>query len=153
VVAESFNETFSVGRPVEEAWDVLVDVARVSGWVSVVDDVTEHEHLSRYSAVLEDRLGPFKLKADLDVEVTSVEAPSKIVIRADGEDRQVGSRITIGATLALEEVEGGCRVMIEGQYEVTGRIATMGASTIRHKADAILEEFMEAAKRDLGDVA
>ena len=150
MVAEVFKESFSVGRPVAECWDVLVDVARVSGWVSVVGDVTEHEHLSRYTAVLEDRLGPFKLGADLEVEVTSVDEPSSIVIRADGEDRAGVARITMGATLGLEKADAGCRVDIEGQYEVTGRLATMGASVIRKKAATILEEFIEAAKRDLG---
>jgi len=150
VVAEDFRESFSVDRPVAECWDVLVDVARVSGWVSVVGEVTEHEHLSRYSAVLEDRLGPFKLRADLEVEVVSINEPSSIVIRADGEDRAGVARITMGATLALEEIDAGCRVSIEGQYEVTGRLATMGASVIRKKAETILEEFVEAAKRDLG---
>ena len=40
-------------------------------------------------------------------------------MRADGEDRQVGSRITVDATLGLEPMESnGCMVTIEGQYEV-----------------------------------
>ena len=149
MAAEDFAQSFSVARSDVECWDVLVDVARVSSWVSVVGEVTCHEHLSRYTTVLEDRMGPFKLRADLEVAVTSLTEHSRITIRADGEDRQVGSRITVDATLALEPTQSGCNVNIEGRYEVTGRIATMGASTIRQKGDKILREFMEAAKRDL----
>jgi carbon monoxide dehydrogenase subunit G len=128
---------------------VLIDVPRVSEWVSVVGDVAEHEALARYTAVLEDRLGPFKLRADLDVVVTDIVEPQRITIKADGEDRQVGSRITVDATLGLDAIEGGTEVVINGTYEVTGRVATMGASTIRQKASKILDEFISAAQQDL----
>ena len=151
MVAEAFDESFPISRSSSEGWEILIDVERVSGWVSIVRDVTEHQHLSHYSAVLEDRMGPFKLRADLEVTVTSVVEGSRITVRADGEDRQVGSRITVDATLGLEPMESnGCMVTIEGQYEVTGRVATMGASTIRQKADKVLAEFVESAKRELG---
>lgn len=149
MVAQEFAKSFVVTRPDTECWDVLVDAQRVASWVAVVDDVVEHERLSRYSAVLEDRLGPFKLKADLDISVTDLKEGSSITVRGDGEDRQLGSRIIIDATLALEPLDSGCTVTISGQYEVTGRVATMGASTIRQKADKILDEFTNAAIRDL----
>jgi len=149
LASQEFSQLFSVARSSDDCWNVLIDVARVSSWVSVVGEVTEHEHLARYSTVLEDRLGPFKLRADLEVLVTAFSEHEFVTIRADGEDRQVGSRITVDATLALAPTDAGCEVRIEGRYEVTGRVATMGASTIRQKADKILSEFMQAATRDL----
>ena len=149
MASQDFTQTFSVGRSAAECWAVLTDVSRVATWVSVVGSVTEHERLSRYSTLLEDRMGPFRLRADLDVTVPSHVEHASIVVRADGEDRQVGSRITVDATLALHPQETGCLVDIAGRYEVTGRVATMGAATIRKKADTILAEFMEAAQRDL----
>ncbi len=149
MVAENFSETFTVGRPSDECWEALTDVSRIAGWVSVVGDVIEQEHLSRYTAVLEDRLGPFRMKADLDVVVTAFDLHDSISIRADGEDRQIGSRITVDATLRLEPSDPGCVVKIDGRYEVTGRVATMGSSTIRQKAQKMLGEFTQAARRDL----
>ena len=150
MVAEQFDRSFAAPRSAAECWGILVDVPRISGWVSVIGETTEHEPLSRYSAVLEDRMGPIKLRADLDVNVTSMEEGSRISIRADGEDRQVGSRIVVDATLALDPTSDGCTINIDGSYEVTGRVATMGASTIRQKANKILDEFTQAAGRDLG---
>lgn len=149
MASQEFSQTFSVNRSTSECWDVLIDVARVSSWVSVVGEVSEHEHLARYTTVLEDRLGPFRLRADLEVLVTALSEHEFLTLRADGEDRQVGSRITVDATLALTPTDEGCVVTVDGRYEVTGRVATMGASTIRQKADNILDEFMEAATRDL----
>ena len=149
MVAEQFDRSFSVGRPPSDCWDALIDVSRIAGWVSVVGDTTEHAPLAHYTAVLEDRMGPIRLRADLDVTVTSMQPGTQISIHADGEDRQVGSRIVVDATLALSPADRGCAVDITGRYEVTGRVATMGASTIRQKADKILAEFTDAAQRDL----
>ena len=94
-------------------------------------------------------MGPFKLRADLEVLVKQLDEGSSITVSADGEDRQVGSRIQVDATLALEPVDSGTNISIDGRYEVTGRVATMGASTIRAKAKKILGEFTAAAQRDL----
>ena len=82
--------------------------------------------------------------------MTDLQPQKSITIRADGEDRQIGSRITVDATLSIEPSGEGCLVDIEGNYEVTGRVATMGSSTIRQKAKKLLEEFAAAAHLDLG---
>ena len=150
MVAEKFKETLTVGSTPEECWSILTDVDRIAEWVSVVGSVTEIEHLAKYSAVLEDRLGPFSMKADLEVVVTDLQPQKSISIRADGEDRQIGSRITVDATLAIVQTDAGCQVEIQGNYEVTGRAATMGSSTIRQKAKKLLGEFTTAAHLDLG---
>lgn len=36
-----------------------------------------------------------------------------------------------------------------GTYEVTGRVATLGAGAIRKKGDRVLEGFFENAEREL----
>ena len=149
MVAEAFSETFIVTKTDRECWDILVDVPRISGWVPLVGAVTEHEPLKRYTAVLEDRMGPFRLRADLDVIVTQMIEPASITIRADGEDRQVGSRITVDATLGLSSSTHGCTIDIDGSYEVTGRVATMGSAAIRQKAEAAIQAFVDSARAEL----
>ncbi len=144
-----FRRSISVPAPPSVVWDVLTDIGRVVGWVSVLGDVREFEHLARYGAILEDRLGPFKLAADLDVEVVEVAAPSRLRLVADGEDRQVASRIRIEAALELEAAPTGTHIDVRGHYEVTGRVATLGASMIRSKGDTILDEFFASAEEEL----
>lgn len=136
-----FDRTLQVMAPADSVWDVITDVPLVASWVTVVDDVREHERLARYDAVLADRVGPFKLSADLDVDVTGVDAPSAIQVRAEGEDRQVASRIQIEATVSLTTTDAGTAIHVAGKYEVTGRVATLGSSMIRAKGEKILDEF------------
>lgn len=145
-----FARDIEVTAPPEACWPVLVDARKVGGWVSIVGDVEEIEPLARYRTVLVDRFGPFKLKADVDVEVTDLEEGKRVRFRAHGSDRQVNSTIDVDAELRLEPLDGGTRVAVSGRYSVIGTVATMGAGTIQKKAETILEEFFGAAAAELG---
>jgi uncharacterized protein len=149
MASADFTRTLHVPADPAACWMVLTDVGRVAGWVSILGAVKELEPLVSYTAVLEDRLGPFRLRADLAVEVTELRQPERITLRARGEDRQVASRIAVDATLRLAPAKTGTTVEVAGRYEVTGRVATLGASTIRPKASKVLDEFFAAAEREL----
>lgn len=136
-----FSRRVTVPASPETAWTTVTDVDRVAGWVTVVGSVREIQHLARYSAVLADRLGPFTLSADLDVVVTDLEEMCSIAFLADGEDRQVASRIKIEAELSISPMSEGCEIGVAGRYEVTGRVANLGSSMIRAKGEKILDEF------------
>jgi uncharacterized protein len=149
--ATNFERVFTVAATPADCWPVLTDVHRLVSWVTVIDNVEEISHLEKYSAVLMDRLGPFKLKADLDVKVSEVAEPERIRVQASGEDRQISSRITIDAAVALVAVEsGGTQVSVTGTYEIGGKVATLGAGMVRQKATKILDEFSKRATEDLG---
>jgi carbon monoxide dehydrogenase subunit G len=107
------------------------------------------EGADRYTAVLQDKLGPFRLRADLRIEVLERSPGRSIRARAEGEDRQIGSRLIIEVALALTEDAGASVLMVDGSYEVTGRPATLGAGSIRKKAGKVLAEFFASAERAL----
>ncbi len=146
-----FRRELTVLASPEQSWKTLTDVPLLVGWVNIVEDAVEIEPLGRYSAVLMDRLGPFKLRADLDIVVTNLDPGRSITFRASGEDRQVGSRLVIEATMeiAARQPEGSL-ARFTGMYEVTGRVASMGSGTINKKADKIMAEFFDAAEAALG---
>jgi carbon monoxide dehydrogenase subunit G len=155
VPSAQFDRTIEVSADAANCWKILTDVGRVAGWVSIVGAVDERERLRSYGALLEDRMGPFRLRADLDIQVRDVVEGRSISLRAEGEDRQVASRIAVDATLRIDDRSGaqgareGATVSVEGTYEVTGKIATLGASMIRSKAGKLLDEFFSAAEREL----
>lgn len=144
--AVTFQRTIVVPASPEAVWEGLTDVHQVAGWVTVVGEVTEISRLERYETVLADRLGPFRLAADLVAVVTHLEQPTSISVTADGEDRQVASRIRIEVTLTLAPQAEGTAIAVTGEYEVTGKVATLGASMIRSKGEKILDEFFTAAE-------
>lgn len=133
-----------------QVWEAVTDVHRLVGWVQVLGGLEEIQRLKTYTAVLADRLGPFKLSADLLVDVSQLEEGRHVTFIADGEDRQVASRIKINGSMDLLPSGTGTTVRVYGGYEVTGKVATLGASMIRAKGEKIIDEFA-AALADLGN--
>jgi carbon monoxide dehydrogenase subunit G len=150
VPRSEFHRELAVSAAPETTWQTLTDVPRLVGWVGIVEDAVELDPLAHYTAVLMDRLGPFKLRADLDIVVSDVVPGESLRVRAEGEDRQVGSRLQIEATMALAPEGSGTRVVFDGMYEVTGKVASMGSGTINKKAEKIMGEFFAATQAELG---
>jgi uncharacterized protein len=151
VATQAFSRQLQVLAPPQLSWSVLTDVDRLASWVGIVHDVVEVLRLERYSARLQDQVGPFKLRADLDVAVHVLSDGHEIELAASGRDRVVDSRISVRAVLRLAAADhGGSTIEAEGTYEVTGRVASMGAGVIQKKADRILAEFFSSAARELG---
>lgn len=152
MASEKFARTLRVSADPVLAWETLTDIDRLAGWVGIVHDVHEIILLEKYTAVLQDQVGPFKLRADLDVTAEVLEPGRHIRIVAGGRDRQVDSRISVSATLALVPDNAGTSIQVEGTYQVTGRVAAMGAGVIKKKADRVLEDFFGNAADALGSL-
>jgi carbon monoxide dehydrogenase subunit G len=145
---QEFHERVRLAGDRDTVWRIVSDIPSVLSWISIVGSAEEVDPGARYRALLEDRMGPFRLRADLDIAVDERAEGERIRAHADGEDRQIGSRLIISVTLALADVVGGgTAVDVSGSYEVTGRPATLGASSIRKKASKVLAEFFASAER------
>ncbi|WP_162941408.1 CoxG family protein [Desertimonas flava] len=143
---ETLSQDLIVAAPTEAIWPRLIDVTTVASWLPILHHVTERAPLSHYDAVLQDKVGPFSLKADLAIDVVDVVEGRRIAVRATGEDRQVRSRIVIDAAVDLVPVDdSSTQVTASGTYEITGKVATLGAGTIRTKARKLVDEFCSAA--------
>ncbi|HEY7624230.1 MAG TPA: SRPBCC domain-containing protein [Candidatus Limnocylindria bacterium] len=134
----------------EQAWSVLLDFPRVASWLKVVRDLRAVEPMKRYTTVLEDRVGPFAMRADLAIDVRVDEASRTLHVSGSGEDRQISSRISAALDIAVAPDDAGSRLDVSGRYEITGRIATLGAGAIRKKGDKVLADFFDNATRELG---
>ncbi|MDT4915265.1 MAG: uncharacterized protein QOC66_4393 [Pseudonocardiales bacterium] len=146
-----FERELLVTATPDQSWKILTDVPRLVSWVTILDDAKEIAPLESYQAVLMDRMGPFRLRADLDISVSEVEVGKQIRVRANGEDRQVSSRIAVDAMLTLASgEESRTRIRVVGAYEVVGRVATLGSGMIKQKASKIIDEFFTHAAAELG---
>jgi carbon monoxide dehydrogenase subunit G len=148
-VFQEFTKTATIPARPDDIWAALLDFHRVASWLSIVGQVREVDPTARYTAVLEDRVGPFALRADLTVTVTADTAQRRLHVAAAGEDRQVASRIGAALDVTVRDAPDGSILTATGRYEITGRIATLGAPAIRKKGDKVLDEFFANASRDL----
>ena len=150
------DREFVVGAARDEVWPRLLDVHAVASWLPIMHSVTEVSSGatgidgSSFQAAFEDRVGPFTLRADLHIEVAGVRDSEEVAIRARGEDRQIRSRIMIDAAARLSDAgPGRTRVHLSGSYEITGRVATLGAGVIRSKATKLIDTFCTNAVQGL----
>jgi uncharacterized protein len=150
--SELFEESISVQSPPTACWDLLLDVARVASWVTVVESVTERESLKSYDVILKDKFGPFRLLADMAVEVTDVNDGTSISLKGSGKDRQISTTLIVDATLVLRPEGEGTTLTVKGSYGVFGSVASMGAGTVKKKASAIVDQFFSAARTELDAV-
>ena len=153
---EAVDREFMVEAPRDEVWPRLLDVQAVASWLPIMHSVTEVSpgpasiDGSSFQAAFEDKVGPFSLRADLHIEVAGVRDTEEVSIRARGEDRQIRSRIMIDAAARLSDAgPGRTRVRLTGSYEITGRVATLGAGIIRSKASKLVDTFCINAARGL----
>lgn len=147
MAAFEFDQTVSVSGPPEVAWNLITDVPRLVSWISVVNDANEVKPLEEYTAVIQDKVGMFTLRADLNIRLTEVEEGKRVVALAEGQDRQIGSRISIRAEVLLDADPESTQVRVKGSYEITGSGATLGSSAIRRKGEKVIQEFF----KNLGD--
>jgi len=146
---QEFTKTIRLDASPELVWKGILDFHRVASWLSIVHEVRDVDPPRRYSALLQDRLGPFAMRADLDLTV-EIREGRRLHVSAAGEDRQVASRIAATIELAVDADGAGTWLIVNGRYEVTGKVATLGAGAIRKKGDRILQEFFESASKELG---
>jgi carbon monoxide dehydrogenase subunit G len=133
----------------DDAWALLRDVPRFSSCVPSVSDVREIESQRRYSAVVSDKLGPFKLQVPVEIDVHWVEADRQITADVAGNDSKGQARIKGALTGHVQAVPGGSRLAFGMHIEVLGKLATLGAIPIRRRADDIFTEFAARVKTEL----
>ena len=147
---DSYRREADFGQGRQTCWDVLIDIDRVATWVEILHSVTEVKHLETYTAIIESKVGPVRLKAPLDVQVTVEEPGAKAKIHATGTDPQVKSSITIDVSMELTDAPaGGTHMLLDATYSVLGKAASMGGGIIKKKADKVVEEFFGNAGKEL----
>jgi carbon monoxide dehydrogenase subunit G len=150
MASEKFNRSVTVPLSKSAAWMAITDVSQLAAWVGIIEEVRELSHLEKYRAVLHDRVGPFKLRADLSIDVSVPVDGERVLVKASGRDRAVDSKISVNVAVELAELdEGGTSISVEGSYQVTGRVASMGGGVIKKKGEGVLTDFFDGVQRDL----
>ena len=139
--SNSLKHEVTVSKQPDQCWEAITNIEQVANWVDIVKEVQEEQRLQRYQAVLEDRLGPLRLRADLTITIDNVQEGQSLHVYAEGEDRQVASKIKVDGNLTLKPVEAGTHIIVDGTYEISGRVATLGAGMINTKAKKLVQEF------------
>ncbi len=148
-----FAMSLEVALPPAALWAVLTDVAQVSQCIPGCEEVEEVERLARYTAVVKQKIGPFRMEVPAEIVVEEVCEPSLVRTRASGRDRITGTTLAVTLVVTLVPADVGSVLEVAAVVDVQGRLATLGLAIIKRKAERNFEEFEQRLKALLGVMA
>lgn len=144
-----FEKEIELKTPKEKVWKFLWDVDRFVTCVPGCKDAKTAEPGKVYTATLVEKVGPFRVEFPTRIEVLEAREMSFIKAQASGSDSKVGSRMKVDLDVHLKEAEGKTTLSFVASVDILGKLATLGHSIIKRKAEQVMEEFTQAVKQRL----
>lgn len=142
---------FTVDAPVDEAWNVMLDLERVTPCLPGAQ-LTEETGDGEHKGTMRVKLGP--VTQDYEGKVwfeETDESQHRAVLRADGQDARGQGTASATITSTLQEENGGnsTRVRVETDMQITGRAAQFGQGVQQDVAEKIMGRFAECLENEI----
>lgn len=144
------TDRFAAQASPSEAWAFFWDLPRVGRCLPGCESI-EPAGDGAYRARMTQRVGPFRVSMDMVMRVDEAEEGRRVVVSGRGEDK-MGNRLHINR-LALELSEpspGQTEVSYALDFNLYGRLATLGNTAVKRKAEEIRAEFSRRIAEELG---
>ena len=139
---------FTVEAPVEQAWETLLDLERITPCLPGA--VLEEESGDEYKGTMTIRLGPVTQKYNGTVSFEETNEDSRrAVLKADGKDARGQGTASATITSTLTEVDGGTKVHVETDMHLTGRAAQFGRGVQQEVATKLINQFAECLEKEI----
>jgi len=144
-----FENAVEVAVPIEKAWEFLWDVDRFIVCVPGCEEAQTIEKGKHYSATMVAKVGPFKVTFPIKIEVLESEELARIKARASGSDNKIGSHMKVDLDVSLEGKGHVTVISFVAAVDILGKLATLGHSIIKRKAEQDMAKFAQAVKQQL----
>ena len=139
---------FTVEAPVEQAWETLLDLERITPCLPGA--ALEEESGDQYKGTMTIRLGPVTQKYNGTVSFEETDEEShRAVLKADGKDARGQGTASATITSTLTEEEGGTKVHVETDMHLTGRAAQFGRGVQQEVATKLINQFAECLEKEI----
>jgi carbon monoxide dehydrogenase subunit G len=139
---------FTVEAPVEQAWETLLDLERITPCLPGA--VLEEESGDEYKGTMTIRLGPVTQKYNGTVSFEETNEDSRrAVLKADGKDARGQGTASATITSTLTKEDGGTKVRVETDMQLTGRAAQFGRGVQQEVATKLINQFAECLEKEI----
>ncbi|HST43230.1 MAG TPA: SRPBCC family protein, partial [Conexibacter sp.] len=149
-VPMQLTNAFEIDAPLQQTWQLLVDVPRVVPCMPGAE-LVEAVGDDRWRARLKVKLGPMAMTFDADVQREQQDDEARRV-RLATRAREVRGRGDARATIestATATADGGTRVEIVTDVALSGRVAQFGRGVIQDVANQLVERFTDGLRAQL----
>ncbi len=132
-----------------QVWPVMLDIGRIAGCIPGCEQIAERETLKLYSAVMKQKIGPFKLEVPAEIVVEEFLEPDFVRARAFGKDKITGTTLEVILDVRLTPAATGSLLVVNATLQVAGRLASLGHSIIKKKAEENFAQFETRFRAEL----
>jgi carbon monoxide dehydrogenase subunit G len=139
---------FTVHAPVEQAWQVLLDVERVAPCLpgAAIEGTDGDAHKGTMTI----KIGPITTRYSGTVKIEQAdETARRAVMRAQARDSRGKGTAAATITSTMEEVEGGTRVHVETDLRVTGPAAQFGRGVMQDVSAKLMGRFADCLAEEM----
>lgn len=140
---------FTVGAPLNDTWETLLDIGRVAGCMpgAKLDSGGED---GVYRGTMKVKLGPMNIAYQGAAKLAEVDA-DRHVCTLDVKAKEQRGTGTAGATITnrLVETPEGTKVEVETDLAITGRQAQFGRGIMEDVASKMLGDFAARLEREI----
>src|SRR5918998_4476021 len=135
------NNEFTVGAPVEQAWDVMLDIERIAPCLPGAA-IQGEKGDGEYEGTMKVKIGPITANYKGTVKFEEVDEGSRRAL-LDATGRDARGQGTASATIVstLQEEDGETKVNVETDMKLTGRAAQFGRGIAQDVATKMLDQF------------
>lgn len=139
---------FTVPAPVEQAWEVLLDVERVAPCLPGAS--IEGSEGDEHKGTMTIKIGPITTRYAGTVKIEEAdEAARRAVMRAQARDSRGQGSAAATITSSMEPVEGGTRVRVETDMRVTGPAAQFGRGVMQDVSAKLMARFADCLASEM----
>ena len=143
------NNEFTVGVPVQQAWDVMLDLERIAPCLPGAA-IQEDKGDGEYEGTMKVKIGPItaNYKGTVKFEETD-EENHRAVLNAAGRDARGQGTASATIVSSLQGEGDSTRVEVETDMKLTGRAAQFGRGIAQDVATKMLTQFADCLEREI----
>ena len=142
------NNEFTVGVPVEEAWNTMLNLERIAPCLPGA--AIQGSEGDEYQGTMKVKIGPItaNYKGTAKFEETD-EENRRAVLKATGRDARGQGTASATIVSTLQEEGDDTRVRVETDMKLTGRAAQFGRGIAQDVATKMLAQFADCLEREI----
>ncbi|HEY6712790.1 MAG TPA: SRPBCC family protein [Rubrobacter sp.] len=143
------NNEFTVGAPIQQAWDTMLNLERIAPCLpgaAIQDEKDEGE----YDGTMKVKIGPITANYKGTVKFEEVDEDNhRAVLQATGRDARGQGTASATIVSTLQEEGDGTKISVETDMKLTGRAAQFGRGIAQDVATKMLDQFASCLEEEI----
>src|SRR5215208_7172869 len=143
------NNEFTVGAPIQQAWDTMLNLERIAPCLPGAA-IQEEKDEGEYDGTMKVKIGPITANYKGTVTFEEVnEDNHRAVLQATGRDARGQGTASATIVSTLQEEGDGTKVSVETDMKLTGRAAQFGRGIAQDVATKMLDQFASCLEEEI----